>query len=96
MLTVFDPAVVVTSPVSITRDAGQTATFTVVASGTAPLGYQWLKNSSPLSDGGNIAGSLSATLVITLVSNADVASYSVVVTNAFDTQYQRERDTHCH
>src|SRR4029077_7083387 len=31
-------------PVNQTVTAGQTATFTVVAAGTASLGYQWQKN----------------------------------------------------
>jgi hypothetical protein len=61
------------------------ASFTVVAGGTAPLGYQWLKNSSPLVDGGRIAGSLTATLAISTVNDSDMASYSVVVTNAYGT-----------
>src|ERR1035441_6846270 len=36
--------VITTQPASQTVNAGQTATFAVVASGTAPLSYQWLKN----------------------------------------------------
>ena len=42
---------ITTQPVNQTVTAGQTATFTVVAGGTAPLSYQWQKN------GVNIAGS---------------------------------------
>ncbi|MBI3828673.1 MAG: PKD domain-containing protein, partial [Planctomycetes bacterium] len=41
---------ITTQPANQTVTAGQTATFTVVASGTAPLTYQWKKN------GANIAG----------------------------------------
>lgn len=85
VLTVFDPAVVVHDPVSITRNAGTTATFTVLAGGTAPLSYQWLKNSSPLTDGGRIAGSLTSTLTISAVNDSDVAGYSVVVMNPYGT-----------
>src|SRR2546426_5689650 len=43
-----------TQPVNQTVTAGQTATFTVVATGTAPLAYQWQKN------GANIAGATAA------------------------------------
>src|SRR5437588_261516 len=35
---------ITTQPASQTVSAGQTATFTVTASGTAPLSYQWQKN----------------------------------------------------
>ncbi|HEY6387534.1 MAG TPA: choice-of-anchor D domain-containing protein, partial [Candidatus Acidoferrum sp.] len=41
---------ITTQPVNQTVTAGQTATFTVVAGGTAPLSYQWQKN------GVNVAG----------------------------------------
>src|SRR5437899_3081076 len=35
---------ITTQPTNQTVTAGQTATFTVVATGTAPLSYQWQKN----------------------------------------------------
>src|SRR5438105_15764846 len=41
---------IATQPTNQTVTAGQTATFTVMANGTAPLTYQWQKN------GTNIAG----------------------------------------
>jgi Immunoglobulin I-set domain len=40
---------ITTQPASATVTAGQTATFTVVASGTAPLSYLWSKNGSAIS-----------------------------------------------
>jgi hypothetical protein len=61
---------------------GSTARFQANAAGVLPMTFQWRKNGSPLSDGGNIAGSSTANLVITGVSVADAASYSVVVSNA--------------
>ncbi|HLX71487.1 MAG TPA: immunoglobulin domain-containing protein, partial [Verrucomicrobiae bacterium] len=85
VLMVFDPAVVIHDPVSITRNAGTTASFTVVAGGTAPLTYQWLKNSSPLTDSGRIMGSLTSTLTISDVNDTDVSGYSVVVMNPYGT-----------
>src|SRR5216684_3803306 len=45
---------ITTQPANQTVTAGQAATFTVVASGTAPLSYQWQKN------GANIAGATSS------------------------------------
>jgi N-acetyl-anhydromuramyl-L-alanine amidase AmpD len=54
---------------------GGTATFTVAATGQAPLSYQWRK------DGGNLAGATAATLTLTGVTAADVGSYTCVVTD---------------
>jgi hypothetical protein len=45
---------ITTQPANQTVTAGQTASFAVVAAGTAPLSYQWQKN------GANIAGAASA------------------------------------
>src|SRR6202022_2698159 len=45
---------ITTQPTNQTVTTGQTATFTVVASGTAPLSYQWRKN------GANIPGATRA------------------------------------
>src|SRR3989442_5037847 len=45
---------ITTPPANQTVAAGQTATFTVVAGGTAPLSYQWQKK------GANITGATSA------------------------------------
>jgi len=56
--------------------AGGSAAFSVSASGTAPLSYQWMKGDT------EIAGATSATLALATVQAADAASYSVVVTNA--------------
>ena len=57
--------------------AGSNATFTVTASGTAPLSYQWRKN------GGSLSGATSTTLTLTNVQLADAGSYSVVVSNSY-------------
>ena len=55
---------------------GQTATFSVVATGTGPLYYQWQKN------GVNISGAHSSLYTTPSVTMADNGSrYSVVVTN---------------
>src|SRR5262249_20900546 len=42
------PPSITTHPASQTVTAGQTATFTVTATGTAPLHYQWTKNGTTL------------------------------------------------
>ncbi len=74
-LTVNTPPAITSQPVSLTRCAGQSATFCVTASGTG-LSYQWRKN------GVNIPGATSNCYTIASVGAGDAGSYSVVVTNA--------------
>src|SRR5207245_1781999 len=69
-----------TPPANQTVTAGQTATFTVVAAGTAPLSYQWQKN------GVNIAGATSASYTTPATTISDSGStFRVVVTNTAGT-----------
>lgn len=68
---------IVTQPADQTVTAGGTATFTVVASGTPALAYQWRF------EGEEIEGATDASLIITNVQVGNAGSYSVVVTNAF-------------
>lgn len=69
-------------PDSITVAAGGTAVFNVVATGTAPLAYQWRKDSLALADGPAVSGATTATLTLTNVQATDEAGYDVVVTNS--------------
>jgi hypothetical protein len=57
--------------------AGQKATFSVVASGTAPLTYQWQKNGTPI---GGATGAIYTTLATTASDNN--ATFVVVVSNS--------------
>jgi hypothetical protein len=66
---------ILTQPVSQTASFGVNVSFTVVASGTAPLAYQWRKN------GTAIAGANSATLTLNSVTAAAVGNYSVFISN---------------
>jgi hypothetical protein len=84
-LTVVAAPTITTPPANASAVAGGSASFTVTASGSAPLAYQWLKAGSPLANGGNLAGATSATLTISSVSGADAASYSVIVSNSLGT-----------
>ena len=61
------------------------ATFSVVANGTAPLFYQWRLNGTNLTDGGNLTGSGSSSLTITNVSATNAGTYSVIITNLLGT-----------
>ncbi len=54
---------------------GSTALFTVSASGTPPLSYQWRRN------GISVAGATGPTLTFSAAQLSDAGSYSVVVTN---------------
>lgn len=51
-------------------------TFSVVATGTLPLEYQWMR------DGVEITGATSDVLPLTNVTSADVGTYTVVVSNS--------------
>ncbi len=85
-------AVVAYSPPSITSQpqpkataAGNSAFFTVGATGGGPLVYSWQKNGSALADAGKFSGSATSSLTIANVQASEVASYSVVVTNLIGT-----------
>ncbi|MGC1368103.1 MAG: immunoglobulin domain-containing protein, partial [Candidatus Acidiferrum sp.] len=68
---------ITTQPANRTVAAGQTATFSVVASGTAPLSYQWQKS------GANISGATSSTYTTPATTTANTGStYDVVVSNS--------------
>lgn len=79
-LTVIDPPAISTQPSSVSVNAGTTANFSVVASGTSPI-YKWRKNGTALTDGGNIAGSSTSILTVSSATSSDIASYSVLITN---------------
>src|SRR5438445_461880 len=69
-----------TQPASTTVSLGQTATFSVVANGTAPLTYQWQKN------GASINGATAASYTTPATTTADNGStYQVVVSNSAGT-----------
>lgn len=63
------PPAITTQPTNQTVTAGQTATFTVAASGTAPLTYAWFVNSSA---SGTNSNTLSLTQTTTSQSGAQV------------------------
>jgi hypothetical protein len=66
-----------TQPANQTVTAGQTATFNVTASGTAPLSYQWQKN------GADITGATSASYTTLATTTADSGEqFRVVISNS--------------
>ena len=78
-VTVTAPSVapaITTQPANQTVTVGQTVTFSVVATGTAPLSYQWQKG------GVNISGGTSASYTTPVTVLSDSGSvYRCVVTN---------------
>ena len=66
---------IVTQPQSTTNTIFTTATFSLTASGSQPLSYQWQLN------GTNLPGATSATLVLSGVRPGQAGDYRVIVTN---------------
>jgi hypothetical protein len=60
---------------------GSPASFNVSVSGTPTLYFQWQKNGTNLTDGTNISGSTTATLVLNPTTTNDDGSYTVIITN---------------
>ena len=71
-------AVIVSQPTNRTVYVGQPATFTVTATGTPPLYYQWLFEGVPLPNQTNSA------ITIFNAQLTDAGNYSVIVSNAVD------------
>jgi hypothetical protein len=68
---------ITSQPANQTVTAVQTATFSAVATGTAPLSYQWQKN------GANISGAISASYTTPATTSIDNGStFQVVVGNS--------------
>ena len=70
------PPVITAQPQSLTVTPGQNAMFTVTASGTAPLSYQWRFN------GTNLSGATLTSYTRTNVQPVDAGNYSVLITNS--------------
>lgn len=68
---------ILTQPQDVIAVAGDSATFSVVAGGIAPISYQWSFN------GTVIAGETSSNLTLLAVTTNDAGSYSVVVADNF-------------
>lgn len=76
---VGSPPVILAQPSDQTVTEGQTVTFNVTASGSAPLAYQWRWNTA------SIPGETNATLTLPGVAPSSAGTYSVVVSNNLGT-----------
>jgi hypothetical protein len=69
--------VIQTQPTDVSVFVGDTAAFSVTASGAEPLQYQWHK------DGALVTGATSASFVLSPVQASHAGDYSVVVSNPY-------------
>jgi hypothetical protein len=75
-VTVLDPPVITAQPASLTASNGWPASFSVTATGTAPLAYQWYFGMNAIS------GATAANYSLAAVAATNAGNYSVVITNA--------------
>ena len=75
-LSIPTPPIITTQPVAQTVNVAANVSFTVAATGTSPLTYQWSKDGSP------ILGATSLTLALTNVQTGAAGSYTVKVSNS--------------
>ena len=72
----LQPPAITVQPLSRSAKAGADVTFTVAATGSTPLTYQWRFN------GVNLAGATDSSLSLTNVQTAHAGTYDVVISNA--------------
>ncbi len=75
VLTINVAPSITTQPQSQSGGTGADVVFNVVAAGTAPLNYQWLK------DGATIPGANNSSYTRSSITANDVGAYSVIVSN---------------
>jgi hypothetical protein len=76
-LTVGAVPTISSQPANVAAVIGTNATFSVTASGSTPLYYQWYKNGTAM-QGANLNY-----ITFASVTNTDAGTYQVVITNAF-------------
>ena len=82
LLTVTNvPVAIITQPPNWTVYVGRLFALNVVATGTAPLSYQWQKNGTNVVDEGDITGSTNSLLIFSFPTTTDSGNYRVIVTN---------------
>ena len=77
VLTVNAPPAISRQPASLAVMLGGTASFSVQATGSLPMSYQWQFN------GTNIAGATGTSFTLSSVTAANVGTYSALVSNSF-------------
>jgi hypothetical protein len=72
---VTQPPVLTSQPQGLTVTNGELASFTVTATGTPPISFQWRRN------GTDVPGGTNATLSLASVQASDAGNYSVLASN---------------
>jgi len=72
---VTNPPAITGQPLNQTNSAGGNVTFTVTATGTDPLSYQWRHTTT------NVPGATANSLMLTNIQTADAGVYTVIITN---------------
>ena len=75
--------IITSQPANQTNYFGSVADFSVQTVGAGTLTYQWQRNGTNLTDGGNISGSGTTDLSVSDLSDSDAVTYSVIVSNAY-------------
>jgi uncharacterized delta-60 repeat protein len=75
------PLAFAAKPAGVEALAGAAFSLSATGVGTSAVSYQWFKGTTPLSDGGDISGSATATLTIAHAEAADAGTYRVEITN---------------
>jgi hypothetical protein len=79
------PPNVIVQPTNRTVSLAASNNFTVVATGSGPVTYQWQKDQVNLPNGGHYSGCTEPTMLMVNCDASDVASYRCVVSNAHGT-----------
>lgn len=77
------PPYIFNPPANQVVTAGNTATFTVAASGATPLSFQWQFNGTNLTDNCQVAGSQSSTLTLSNALATNAGTYQIIVSNGY-------------
>lgn len=68
------------SPANDVIAAGTNLVLSAIISGAGSFAYQWQRNGTNLTDGGNISGATNSSLTVAGITGTDGGSYSVVIT----------------
>ncbi len=82
---VLSAPIISLQPTNRSVTEGESASFSILASGALPLTYQWLLNGVPLVNGAGVSGATTNTLSLNNVQAAHIGTYSVVVSNSAGT-----------
>ena len=76
----------VAQPQPLAANLDGSATFTAQAFGSSAITYRWLKDGTPLSEGGRFSGTATPSLTINPVTRGDVGTFRVEITNLAGTR----------